>query len=506
MEWTRSRFYKPILVLLAVLLLVAASFVQQGLNQTRRELGLTRKEPLENAPPVLAFTTVALGSFRGIIANLLWMRASQLQMDGKYFELVQLADWITKLQPTFAPVWVFQAWNLTYNISVKFKEPHDKWLWVYRGIEMLRDEGIPYNPKEVMLYRELAWFFQHKLGADLDDAHFYYKRVWAEKMQELIPGGRADYEVLLNPSTQSQSNAVKRLRQEYKLLPEHMKRVDDTYGPLDWRLPETHAIYWAMLGLERATKGDMMTLRRAIYQPMQLSFRRGRIIEMTENNIFLGPNLDIVDRTNAAYERMKQQDPDYADHIGNAHENFLRDAVYFLYTYNRIDEARKWFNYVREKYPGSIPQGMDLASYALSRVGVDVTETSRVRTEAIIEGVLFNAYLSLAIGEDDRATQYMSMARTVHARYMEKVEGAEQRVGLRPFPEMHREFRERMLDPQRSPFSPELRARLITALGIDAPQPSSPSSPQQENDTGRPNQGSPGTSLQGETSPQGGSF
>ena len=83
---------------------------------------MTRVEPLENAPPVLAFTTVALGGFRGLIANALWIRANDLQDDDKFFEMAQLADWITKLEPHFAQVWLVQAWNMAYNISVKFKD------------------------------------------------------------------------------------------------------------------------------------------------------------------------------------------------------------------------------------------------------------------------------------------------------------------------------------------------------------------------------------------------
>ena len=96
--------------------------MQQSLNRDRDRLGLTRVQPLENAPPVLAFTTVALGGFRGLISNVLWMRATDLQDDDKFFEMAQLADWITKLEPHFVQVWLVQAWNMAYNISVKFKE------------------------------------------------------------------------------------------------------------------------------------------------------------------------------------------------------------------------------------------------------------------------------------------------------------------------------------------------------------------------------------------------
>jgi len=96
--------------------------VQKSMDRDRVQLGLTISEPLQNAPPMLAFTTVALGGFRGLISNYLWMRANDLQLDDKYLEAAQLADWITDLEPHFATVWVFQAWNMAYNISVKFKE------------------------------------------------------------------------------------------------------------------------------------------------------------------------------------------------------------------------------------------------------------------------------------------------------------------------------------------------------------------------------------------------
>ena len=115
---------------------------------------------------MLAFTTVALGGFRGLISNILWIRASDLQDEDKYFEMAQLADWITKLEPHFVQVWLVESWNMAYNISVKFKDFPDRWRWVRHGIELLRDDGLRYNPNETLIYRELAWFFQHKMGAE----------------------------------------------------------------------------------------------------------------------------------------------------------------------------------------------------------------------------------------------------------------------------------------------------------------------------------------------------
>src|ERR1041384_4884895 len=125
-----GRLKKILLLLLAALLLAAVVPLQRELNRDRNRLGLTRQTPLENAPPVLAFTTVALGGFRGLISNMLWIRATELQDEDKFFEMAQLADWITKLEPHFVQVWLVPAWNMAYNISVKFKDFSDRRNWV----------------------------------------------------------------------------------------------------------------------------------------------------------------------------------------------------------------------------------------------------------------------------------------------------------------------------------------------------------------------------------------
>jgi len=195
LSWSMSaRLKKTLLLLLAVALLVGVSQSQRELNRQRVALGLTRSTDLKGAPPVLAFTTVALGGFRGLIANILWIRANDLQEEDKFFEMVQLADWITKLEPHFVHVWLVQAWNMAYNISIKFPEPADRWRWVQAGIELLRDHGLEWNPNEPLIYRELAWFFQHKMGQSLDDAHMYFKAAWVHEMQQVLgESGRPNF-------------------------------------------------------------------------------------------------------------------------------------------------------------------------------------------------------------------------------------------------------------------------------------------------------------------------
>jgi len=232
-----GRSSKIILSVVALALLVTVNFSQRALTAERTRLKLTRVEAVESMPPAMAFTAVALGGFRGLISNALWIRLNDLQLDEKYFEMVQLSDWITKMQPHFVAVWVHQAWNLSYNISVKFPDPNDRWFWVYRGIELLRDEALKYNPNETLIYRELAWHFQHKMGQNLDNAHMTYKREWVMKMAELFgERGSPKWEELINPTTDEAKARAKLLAEKYKLDAKLLREGDEKYGPIEWRL------------------------------------------------------------------------------------------------------------------------------------------------------------------------------------------------------------------------------------------------------------------------------
>lgn len=494
---------KILLVVLAAILFAGSGFVQHSMNGDRDRLGLTRKEPLENAPPVLAFTTVALGGFRGLISNILWIRANDLQDQDKFFEMAQLADWITKLQPHFTHVWLVQAWNMAYNISVKFKDYGDRWRWVQAGIELLRDDGLRYNPNDLMIYRELAWFFQHKMGQNLDDANMYYKQRWADQMAQVFGKKDPNLDELINPQDDDQRKRRQLLLEKYKMDPAFMKEINERYGPLEWRLPEAHAVYWAATGLkhasknpERVKKEDLITLRRVIYQSMQMSFHRGRLVANPFAQAFeFGPNLDIIPKVSEIYQEAAEEDTANRDHILRAHKNFLKDAIYFLYVHNRMQESARWFRYFGEKYgnftmldndTNSYPRNLTLDQFAVAKVQEDVTETSKDRVQSSIEGLLVNSYMNLSLGEEDRAAGFRLLAQRVWESYMSKVPAERiEAIGLRPFDEINQKIVERILDPNEGPPY-EVRATLRSTLGLPAEPPPSTNAPPAQLGTNAP--------------------
>jgi hypothetical protein len=480
------RVKKILLLLLAGGLVFGSGQFQKSLNRDRDTLGLTHAAVLENAPPVLAFTTVALGGFRGLISNLLWIRANDLQLDDKFFEATQLADWITKLEPTFPSVWIFQGWNMAYNISVKFKDFPDRWRWVENGIELLRDEGLRYNPNNVDIYRELGWFFQHKMGANLDDANMYYKSQWAGEMKNFWGPNGTNFSLLLNPPDEAARTNAILFREKYKLDAAFAKAVDERYGPFDWRLPEAHAIYWGARGLAAARENpdkvnadDLIKLRRIIYQSMLQAFHHGRIISSPFSKAYsIGPNLDLVPQVNAAYETLGAEETDSSQRAGilRAQRNFLRDAVYFLYEDNRLAAAQKWFKYLGDKFPDkpiidgqpdSLPKNLTLDEYAVAVVQIDIGETSQERVTAAVQGLLTRAYYDLAIGNDDRYENLKRLAVKVYQRYVNKTSGSrgDQRIPLPPFDILNQTVLQQLLDREHGvPYA--ARAALRTALRL----------------------------------------
>jgi hypothetical protein len=104
-----------------------------------------------------------IGGARGVAANVLWSRAVELQKRQEWDQLKSTADLISKLQPHFLAIWTFQGWNLSYNVSVEWDDPADKYVWIKNGIKFL-EEGVDRNPKTPDLAWDTAWTYYHKIG------------------------------------------------------------------------------------------------------------------------------------------------------------------------------------------------------------------------------------------------------------------------------------------------------------------------------------------------------
>lgn len=428
--------------------------------------GLAYTDRAEEGDPPQVALGIAMGAFRGIFVNFLWIRANDLKEAGRFHESIELANTITRLQPRFPRVWAFHAWNLAYNVSVTTQTPQERWQWVNAGVDLLRDEGIPANPNDMFLHKELAWIYLHKVGGYTDDANQYYKRRLAEEWHIIVGpppstfGGVDDsrdaviqryvdwltdiadapnnLETLLASDEKvaqlwdalakatGDSEPGEDLLRRYSLLEaaetsvwrnrimeqletrpntfateqlrtdpqyaaawpklisyarrnvienkKHMSvnrmiRFTKKYGPIDWRLPGAHGLYWAAAGVEQGlvwartfknSENDFVNTDRIVLQSIQELYRGGELYfnfldfasglggyyQATPNRHFIRSYGDLaqeVEERGGIFESDARAHRQYAA----GYENFLTDAIIFLYRRGDIEEAQQWYSELR---------------------------------------------------------------------------------------------------------------------------------------------------------------
>src|ERR1044071_7444061 len=80
-----------------------------------------------------AVVRLGLTGSRGLATCFLWDSAIDKQKKNQWNELEVLVRSLTKLQPHFITPWLFQSWNLAYNVSVESDRIRDKYFYITRG-------------------------------------------------------------------------------------------------------------------------------------------------------------------------------------------------------------------------------------------------------------------------------------------------------------------------------------------------------------------------------------
>jgi hypothetical protein len=187
----RARFIRKIVYACVIAaLLLPLSFLSQPatmradgsqseggvLARMRQEYQLSQSTLGEIDPASETIKLATLG-MRGVAANILWEKAHDYHRREDWVGLKATLEQIAKLQPNFISVWVYQGWNLSYNISVEFDNYRDRYYWVIQGVKFL-EEGTQYNDKEPRLMSEIGWTIAHKIGTA--DEHVQYRRLFRE--------------------------------------------------------------------------------------------------------------------------------------------------------------------------------------------------------------------------------------------------------------------------------------------------------------------------------------
>jgi hypothetical protein len=168
---------------------------------------------------------------------------------------------------------------------------------------------------------------------------------------------------------------------------------------------------------------------------------------------------------------MMADDEKMADHFAKGHKNFLRDAVYFLYTSNREKEAAQWWAYCQKKYADQLGDqaGMSLETFAVAKVSEDANETSTDRIKVIITGLLAQGFFSLGNGDEDRGESMIRLATKVHANFEARTpnKSMRQRLAIASLNDYKLEVLRDMLAPAED-VNPQFQNTLRTRLNLPA--------------------------------------
>jgi hypothetical protein len=100
---------------------------------------------------------------RGLAVCGLWISAIEKQRREEWNELELLVKSTSKLQPHFITPWMFQSWNLAYNVSVELDRLNDMYFYISRGISLLA-EGEELNKNNPDMRYYVAFYYQNKFG------------------------------------------------------------------------------------------------------------------------------------------------------------------------------------------------------------------------------------------------------------------------------------------------------------------------------------------------------
>jgi hypothetical protein len=192
----RTSFYRKVAygVAIAVLLFPLALLSSPAtvsdkggkLAQLRTDLHLSQAD-LGKVDPASETMKLATLGLRGVAVNLLWEKANYYKKVEDWTNLTATLEQLAKLQPNFVTFWKFQAWNLTYNVSVEFDDYRDRYYYVRRGIQFL-EEGEKYNVDNPHLLWDLGWFIGQKIGRA--DEHVQYRKLF-KKDDDFHPPDRS---------------------------------------------------------------------------------------------------------------------------------------------------------------------------------------------------------------------------------------------------------------------------------------------------------------------------
>src|SRR5579884_3837201 len=156
-------FRRKLVYIGLILVLFTASWAwRRGVMDDQARALSIREESRGEVELTDAFVRLGLTGSRGLVTCYLWQDAIEQQKKNQWNDLEQTVRQLTVLQPHFITPWLFQSWNLAYNVSVESDRVNDKYFYITRGIGLLA-EGERQNHDNPDIRWSIGFFTQHKI-------------------------------------------------------------------------------------------------------------------------------------------------------------------------------------------------------------------------------------------------------------------------------------------------------------------------------------------------------
>jgi hypothetical protein len=175
-----SRKRKVIYLLIIVALFTTQVFVGGRLQQQARAERLAQ-ESLGKVDPISGTAQLVCFGFRGVAVTFLWQEVMELNKRERWFEIKPVLNSITLLQPNFHSPWLYQAWNMAWNIANAWEAVKDQYYWISEGAKFMKEacaknQGVP----------DLEWYagFVYFNRFSVHDNHRYFRERFRKDHKE----------------------------------------------------------------------------------------------------------------------------------------------------------------------------------------------------------------------------------------------------------------------------------------------------------------------------------
>lgn len=266
------------------------------------------------------------------------------------------------------------------------------------------------------------------------------------------------------------------LLEAYNTDPEHMLAITRQFGAMDWRLAETHAIYWVTQAiiLSEGTEGSFEndktnTFRILLFSMQSLARRNHLFFDPLPGNVNLSylnmlPDPAFIETMNMTYmryaPRFDWRDPDSGpagDLFRSGHVNFLEENVRTLYFAGREEAAQEYYDFLRTEYgthhsDGALKERYTLPLEDFAILGIRENASLKRDMIRVIRGLQTQALHRYSTGDLEYGSSSERLARRLHREWNADQAGVgSSRNLLPPFDEMYADaFRSFLSIPSQS--------------------------------------------------------